>query len=151
MQHNKKHEASMHQTSSISNTIVNLGTRTYRQRLETISGIGLTVSKLKKLNKDLDDLYELLYGKINSITKEEVISITPLLNELLKSVEALNIACPKYTSNSEIGKETEKLSLNCSALKELLSDFQNFRIPSDDDSELMALLSEAAGLMQRIS
>lgn len=141
----------MHQISSISDTIVNLGTRSYRQRLETISGIGLPVNKLRKLNKDLDDLYELLYARINTITKEEVKSIIPLLNELLKSVKALYTTCPRFISQFEIGKENEKLGMNYSALQELYSDLQNFRSSSEDDPELKALLSEAASLMQRIS
>lgn len=141
----------MHQTSSISDRIVSLGTRSYRQRLETLSGMDMTEHKLKKLNKDLDDLYELLYERINSISEAEVRSISPLLYELVKSVKALYAICRKSTSKLAAGKETERLGMNYSALQELYSDLQNFRLPSEEDKELKALLSQAATLMQRIS
>ncbi len=141
----------MHQTSSISDRIVSLGTRSYRQRLETISGIGMTEPKLKKLNNDLDNLYELVYDRINSITSTEAATINPLLNELLKSIKALHTICRKMASKLSIGKETERLGMNYSALQELYSDLQNFRLPSKEDSELKDLLSQAATLMQRIS
>lgn len=138
----------MPQTSSISSRIVNLGTRSYRQRLETLSGIDITDHKLKKLNKDLDDLYEMLYARINSITVPEVKSISQLLNELLKSVKSLYTVCRKSVAKLSIENETERLGLNYSALQELYSDLQNFRIPSKGDAELKALLSQAATLMQ---
>ncbi|MDE5795121.1 MAG: hypothetical protein K2I08_10430 [Muribaculaceae bacterium] len=141
----------IHPTSYISDRIVSLGTRSYRQRLETLSGIGMTENKLKKLNKDLDDLYELLYERINSISELEVRSISPLLSELVKSVKALYAICRKYNTKLAIGKETEKLGMNYSALQELYSDIQNFRLPSEEDKELNKLLSQAATLMQRIS
>lgn len=141
----------MHQTSSISDCIVSLGTRSYRQRLETLSGMVMTEQKLKKLNRDLDDLYELLYERINTISEAEVRSISPLLNELIKSVKALYSVCRKSGSKLTGVKETERLGMNYSALQELYSDMQNFRLPSDEDKELKALLSQAAILMQRIS
>lgn len=141
----------MHQTSSISERIVSLGTRSYRQRLETISGIAMTEQKLKKLNRDLDNLYELLYERINSISETEVRSISPLLNELTKSVKALYSVCRKSSSKLAGVKETERLGMNYSALQELYSDLQNFRLPSEDDKELKALLSKASILMQQIS
>ncbi|MDE6512213.1 MAG: hypothetical protein K2L00_09025 [Muribaculaceae bacterium] len=141
----------MHTTSSISDRIVNLGTRSYRQRLETLSGIGMTEHKLKKLNRDLDDLYDLLYERINSISESEVRSISPLLSELIKSVKALYSICRKPASRIVTDKETERLGMNYSALQELYSDLQNFRLPSENDKELKALLSKAATLMQRIS
>lgn len=141
----------MHQTSSISDRIVSLGTRSYRQRLETLSGMVMTEQKLKKLNRDLDDLYELLYERINTISEAEVRSISPLLNELIKSVKALYSVCRKSGSKLTGVKETERLGMNYSALQELYSDMQNFRLPSEDDKELKALLSQASILMQRIS
>ena len=140
----------MHQTS-ISDRIVNLGTRSYRQRLETLSGIGMTGHKLRKLNQDLDDLYDLLYDRINSISEAEVRSISPLLSELIKSVKALYVICRKPVSGIATDKETERLGMNYSALQELYSDLHNFRLPSDEDKELKDMLSKAATLMQRIS
>lgn len=141
----------MHQISSISDRIVSLGTRSYRQRLEALSGVAMTEHKLKKLNKELDDLYELIYDRINSISEAEVRIISPLLNELTKSVKGLYTVCRKSGLMLATGKETERLGMNYSALQELYSDLQNFRLPSKEDRELKDLLSRAATLMQRIS
>lgn len=141
----------MQHTSSISDRIVSLGIRSYRQRLETLSGVGMTAHKLKKLNKDLDDLYDLLYERINSISEAEVRSISPLLSELVKSVKALYATCRKSVSKLAKDREPERLGMNYSALQELYSDLQNFRLPSEEDKELKALLSQAATLMQQIS
>ena len=139
------------QASSISDRILSLGTRSYRQRLETLSGRNMTDHKLKKLNNDLDKLYELIYERINSITEDEIKSICPLLHELLKTVKSLYSTCRKSASKLPIAKETERLGMNYSAIQELYSDLCNFRIPSIEDSELKSLLSQAAVLMQRIS
>ena len=141
----------MHQISSISDRIVSLGIRSYKQRLETLSGTDMNKHKLKKLNRDLDDLYELLYERINSISETEVRSISPILSELIKSVKALYAICRKSVSNLAKDNETERLGMNYSALQELYSDLQNFRLPSEEDKELKALLTQAATLMQRIS
>lgn len=141
----------MHPISSISDRIVSLGTRSYKQRLETLSGIGINDQKLKKLNRDLDELYELLYERINSISEAEVRSISPILSELIKSVKALYSLCRKYASKLATCNETERLGMNYSALQELYSDLQHFRLPSEEDKKLKALLSKAAILMQRIS
>ncbi|MDE5847747.1 MAG: hypothetical protein K2H71_10390 [Muribaculaceae bacterium] len=111
----------------------------------------MTGHKLRKLNRDLDDLYDLLYDRINSISEAEVRSISPLLSELIKSVKALYVICRKPVSGIATDKETERLGMNYSALQELYSDLQNFRLPSDEDKELKNMLSKAATLMQRIS
>ncbi len=141
----------MYQTASISNRIVSLGTRSYRQRLEAMSGNALTYQKLGRLNKDLDELYELLYSKINNISETEVKSISPLLAELLKAIDDLYALCKKAKFSVQLEEETQRLAMNYSALQEIYGDMQNFRLPSDMDNELKALLSKAASLMKSVS
>ncbi len=141
----------MYQTATISNRIVSLGTRSYRQRLEALSGSALTYQKLGRLNKDLDELYELLYSKFNSISETEVKSISPLLAELLKSVKDLHTLCKKSKLSAQVEEENNRLAMNWSALQEIYEDMQNFRIPSESDIELKAMLSKAASLMKSVS
>lgn len=141
----------MYQTTTISNRIVNLGTRSYRQRLEALSGNALTYQKLERLNNDLDELYEVIYSQFNSISDEDVRNITPLLNELLKTIKALHTICRHSSFSTQTEREVEKLGMNYSALYELNSDLQNYRLSSEHDSELMSLLSQASSLMKTLS
>ncbi len=141
----------MYQTATISNRIVSLGSRSYRQRLEAMSGNVLTCNKLGRLNKDLDDLYELLLAKFNSISADEVKAISPLLEELLKTVKDLHDLGLKMNSSIQIEEELNHLALNYSALQEIFEDMQNFRLPSEFDSELKAMLAKAANLMKSVS
>lgn len=141
----------MYQTSTISDRIVSLGTRSYRQRMEALSGMALTNQKLARLNKDLDDLYELLYGRFNTITEFEVKELSPVLHELLKTVKALYSTYRKTAKRIHIEEEITRLGMNHSALQELYDDMQNYRIPSEEDKKLREMLHQASQLMQRIS
>ena len=118
----------MYQTPTISDRIVSLGTRSYRQHLEVLSGIELTNQKLARLNKDLDDLYEVLYGWFNTITETEVKGLSPLLNELLKTIKSLYSSFRKSAKRIQIEEEISKLGMNYSALHEIYDDMQNYRI-----------------------
>lgn len=141
----------MYQTSTISDRIVRLGTRSYRQHLEALSGIAMTNQKLTRLNKDLDDLYELLYGRFNTITETEVKGLSPLLQELLKTIKGLYSTYRKPAKRLHIEEEISKLGMNYSALQEIYDDMQNYRLPSEEDKELRNMLKQASLLMQRIS
>lgn len=141
----------MNHTSAISDRIVSLGTRSYNQRLETLSGKSVTVQKLRRLNKDLDDLYEILYARFNSISEAEIIELTPVLTELLKSIKALHTSFRKSSSLLKMDNEILKLGMNYSALYEINSDLHNFRMPSNEDKELRELLNKVSVLMHKIS
>ena len=141
----------MYQTPTISDRIVSLGIRSYRQHLETLSGIELTNQKLARLNKDLDDLYEVLYGRFNSITETEVKGLSPLLQELLKTIKALYSSYRKSAKRIRLEEEISRLGRNYSALQEIYDDMLNYRIPSEEDKELRDMLKQASLLMQRIS
>ena len=140
----------MCQTANISNRIVSLGIRTYRQRLESLSGLELTNQKLVRLNKDLDILYELLYEGFNTISEEEVKYLSPMFQELLKSVKALYSSCRKSAKRLNVEDEIARLGMNYSALQEIYDDMQNYRIPSEEDQELRAMLKQVSVVMHRI-
>ena len=141
----------MHQTSTISGRIVGLGIRSYRQRLEALSGMELTNLKLGRLNKDLDNLYELLYERFNTISETEVKNLSPVLLELLKSVKALYSIYRKSAKSLRIEEEITRLGMNYSALQEIYDDMQNYRIPSEEDEELREMLKQVSFLKHRIS
>ncbi|MDE5997168.1 MAG: hypothetical protein K2G77_03045 [Muribaculaceae bacterium] len=141
----------MYQTPTISDRIVSLGIRSYRQHLEALSGIELTNQKLARLNKDLDDLYEVLYEWFNTITEAEVRGLSPLLRELLKTIKALYSNFRKSAKRISIEEEISKLGMNYSALQEIYDDMQNYRIPSEENNELRNMLKQASFLSHRIS
>ncbi|MDE6023605.1 MAG: hypothetical protein K2G13_08910 [Muribaculaceae bacterium] len=141
----------MYQTSSISDRIVNLGIRSYRQRLEALSGVELTNQKLVSLNNDLDDLYEILYGIFNTISAPEVRRLSPVLNELLKTIKALYSTYRKLGKHIQKHEEVTQLGMNYSALQEIYDDMQNYRLPSEEDNELREMLRQASRIMQSVS
>lgn len=93
----------------------------------------MTNQKLVRLNKDLDDLYELLYGRFNTITETEVKGLSPLLQELLKTIKGLYSTYRKPAKRLHIEEEISRLGMNYSALQEIYDDMQNYRLPSEED------------------
>ena len=61
----------MCQTAFISQSIIKLGTRSYRHSLEALAPDEYNVSRLRRLNRDLDAFYELLYCQCNTVTEHD--------------------------------------------------------------------------------
>lgn len=141
----------MLQTSTVQNKIVNLGTRSFRQKLEILSGKEITIKKLARLNKDLEMLYEFLYNTLNTISRKEAIHIESLLQELLNSTNALLAVGSRTASQLGILEEAQRLDHNILALEEIRQDLLNFRTSHTDDEDLSGLLANAASLLQNIS
>ena len=59
----------MCQTERISNTVVRLGRRSYTHRMEVARPNSYGTAQLARLNRELDDLYELIYDDWRSITE----------------------------------------------------------------------------------
>lgn len=89
----------MCQTEVISNTVVRLGRRSYTHRMEVARPNSYGAAQLARLNRKLDDLYELIYEDWR-----------------------------RSTNNDRMRSEVEKLGMNHSALYELNSDIVNFCI-----------------------
>ena len=98
----------MCQTEVISNTVVRLGRRSYTHRMEVARPNSYEAAQFARLNRELDDLYELIYED-----------------------------CRKSTNNDRMRSEVEKLGMNYSALYELNSDIVNFciKMPKNADQE----------------
>ena len=140
----------MCQTALISEKIVNLGTRSYKHRLESLVGIDFTHAKLGRLNRDLDKLYELLYGQFNEISLSDYKLFGSGFQELIKSVKALYNTCKKNAVGLGISNEIELLGRNYAALEELDEDIRNFKASVGPDSEMQGLLSHASRLMDAV-
>lgn len=137
----------MGQTAVISDKIVRLGTRSYRQRIESLSGMGVSRSKLARLNSDLDLLYELLYSQFSSITNEDYKIFGDGLEMLINTVKDLSSTLKKSQIDANAASEISALERNYSALEELKEDIRTFRTGVGVDSELTSLFSTASKLM----
>ena len=118
----------MCQTTLISDNIVRLSTRSYRQRLDAVVRNQYKVSQLARLNRDLDNFYELLYSQWNTVTKDDYAVFGPQLQIMLNTLRELYNTCKKLSDIPNFDKETEKLGMNYSAIFEINSDIKNFRI-----------------------
>lgn len=148
---NYNHRIVMCQTVLISNQIVRLGTRSYKQRLEAVNPDEYRISQLSRLNRDLDDFYELLYSQWNTVTEQDYKIFGPQLQIMLATLKDLFIACKKMKHGANFERETEKLGMNYSAIFEVNSDIVNFRINAPKDSELQNLLQQASNLTSNIN
>lgn len=140
----------MCQTGLISNQIVRLGTRSYKQRMEAKSK-GYSISQLARLNKDLDDLYELLYSQWDSVTENDYKVFGGQLQIMLGTLKELYHVCKNMSQGAIFEKETEKLAMNYSAIYEVHSDIVNFKIKAAQNMELKSLMQQASYITSRIN
>jgi hypothetical protein len=134
----------MCQTTVISDKIVKLGTRSFKQRLELASGTRFTASKLITLNRGLDKLYDFLYSNFNTVTENDYNTFGPQLDILLQTLKELYSTCERTPDSWGLLEETDKLVRNYSALYEINKDFMNFRIENHTDKEMNSILSSAS-------
>lgn len=140
----------MCQTMLISNRIVRLGTRSYRQRLEAAASNTCHVMQLVRLNRDLDDFYELLYDQWDTVTESDYETFGPQLQIMLNTLKELYDTCKKMPSSLRLGKETEKLGMNYSAIYEADSDIRNLKLKAGKDTEMKSLLQKASNATRTI-
>lgn len=140
----------MCQTALISQNIVRQGTRSYRHRLEALVPNGYRVSSLRKLNHDLDSLYEFLYSQCNSVTEADYKVFGEQLNSMLATLKLLWQTCKRMPKASGLGNQAEKLKMNYSALYELNEDIKNYRIKAPKDKEWSLLLSQASLALKKV-
>lgn len=141
----------MCQTAFISQSIVRLGTRSYRHSLEALASNEYHVGQLRRLNRDLDAFYELLYSQCNSITEQDYNVFGKQLTSMLSTLKALYALCRHMSGVCGVNVEAEKLKRNYSALYELNSDIRNFRIKASKDSEWSALLADAGAAVKKVA
>lgn len=140
----------MCQTAFISQSIVRLGTRSYRHSLEALEPGEYHVSQLRRLNRDLDAFYDFLYSQINTVTERDYNVFGKQLVSMLNTLAMLYASCKQMPEEYGIGAEAEKLRMNHSALSELNSDIRNYRVKASKDEEWSGLLSEAGLALQNV-
>lgn len=141
----------MCQTASISQSIVRLGTRSYRHSLEALAPNEYGVSQLRRLNRDLDAFYEFLYSQCNTVTERDYSVFGKQLTSMLNILKSLYISCKQMPKEYGVSAEAERLRRNYSALYELNSDIKNYRIKASKDAEWTALLSDASMAIKKIA
>lgn len=134
----------MCQTAFISQSIVKLGTRSYKHSLEALAPNEYRVGQLRRLNRDLDAFYEYLYSQCNTVTERDYNVFGKQLNSMLSILKSLYTSCKRMPKEYGVSTEAEKLKRNYQALYELNSDIKNYRIKALKDGEWSSLLSDAA-------
>lgn len=140
----------MCQTALISDRIINIGTRTYRNNLESLGNRHVSPRKLCMLNRDLDNLSELLYEQFPTISAKDYDIFGDQLRQLLDTVNDLYVTCKMIPASCEIKKEIEKLGMNHAALSELYSDIYRYRVKTATDPDLKRLLKDASNILSSI-
>lgn len=140
----------MCQTSLISRNIVRISTRSFEQNVEAVSGNVITHNKLRRLNRALDSLYELIYSQFNDINSEDYKVIGPQMCLLLNTLKGL---CNTFKNLRKLGdnlNEVECLGRNYSALYELNSDIKRFRLNREYSPNLTKALENASSVINLI-
>lgn len=141
----------MSPAAQFSTQIIKLGTRSFNQQMEAVSGKQYRVTQLARLNRDLETFYEKLYQLYPTITANEYRLFSTQLKLMLSVLKNLYTECRKLTKKCGFSsKETEKLWVNYSALYEIKSDIENFKLPSSGKTELLSILSDAGASLSKI-
>ena len=141
----------MCQTAFISQSIIKLGTRSYKHSLEALAPNEYRVGQLRRLNRDLDAFYEFLYSQCNTITEQDYRVFGKQLMSMLTILKSLYAACKQMPKDCGVSSEADRLKRNYSALYELNNDIKNYRIKALKDDEWDSLLSEASRAMKSIA
>ena len=139
----------MCQTAVISSTVKRLGRRSYTHRMEVATPGGYSESQLARLNRELDDLYELIYEDWGTITEQDYAVFGGQLELLVKTIKQLYDDCRRSDVCCRMKDELERLGMNYSALHELNSDIVNFRIKAPRNAELQLMMSKASKVLNR--
>lgn len=141
----------MCQTAFISQSIVKLGTRSYKHSLEALAPNEYRVGQLRRLNRDLDAFYEFLYSQCNTVTEKDYQVFGKQLTSMLGILKSLYTSCKQMPKEYGVSTEAEKLKRNYSALYELNGDIKNYRIKASKDAEWSALLSDASMAIKKVA
>lgn len=134
----------------ISKNIASISTRSLERNLEAASGASVSTSKMARLNRSMNSLYELLYAEFNDINKADYCVIGPQLNILLKTVKDLYTTFEHTASRTFLKKEIDELKGNYSALYEINDDIIRYRLNASSDKKLSAALKEASSLIDKL-
>lgn len=137
----------MCQTTLISNSISRLSTRSYKQRMDVITPDLYRVSQLARLNRDLEQFYDMLYDQWRTVTEDDYNSFGRQLCLMLETIKGLCRELKKITKDKRFAEETERLKMNYSSLYELNSDIVNFAIKLPQNARFNEVISEASRIL----
>lgn len=140
----------MCQTETITQNVVRLSKRSYSHRLEIAMPNAYHVSQLARLNRELDQLYEMIYDDWRSISEEDYKVFGAQLSILLQTIKQLYITCKEQPREMGLEEEAKKLGMNYSALFELNSDIVNFCINMPKNQEMKQLMERLTQVDNRI-
>lgn len=141
----------MCETALISKTLVCMGRRTYIHRMEVATPNTYRVGQLARLNRDLNNLYEMLYEQWRSVTAEDYKIFGGQFQVLLDTIKSLYDSCRKLPREMGMKEEVRKLGMNYSALYELDSDIVNFALKSFKSEKMKAALLHLATVDKKIA
>ncbi len=139
----------MCQTRLISDNIVRISTRSYKQRLEAVAPNHFHVSRLSRLNKDLDNFYELLYSQWQTVTEADYKVFGMQLTIMLDTLKELYQTFKKLPEELGLYAEVERLGMNYAAIREVKNDIVNFRIKLPKDAEMRSLMKSASAAVAK--
>lgn len=139
----------MCQTELISKNVVKLSKRSFSHRLEAVVPNEYRESQLARLNRELDDLYDLIYDDWRTITEEDYRIFGVQFTILLQTLKQLYDTCRKMPEEMGLKEETRKLGLVYSALYELNSDIVNFCIKLPKNQEMKRLMDRLTEVDQK--
>lgn len=140
----------MCQRAWISKNIRSISVRSFERNLEATSGMEVSALKLARLNKSIDSLYELLYSEFNDISSEDYKIIGPQLVFLLQTVKNLYLFYKRTPPPNAVKCQIDNLWNNYSALYELKSDLERFRLNENPNPRLNNALKKASSLIDRL-
>lgn len=141
----------MCETALISKYLVRIGRRTYSHRMEVATPNAYRVERLARLNRELDNLYELLYAQWRSVTAEDYKVFGGQFQVLLDTIKSLYDSCRKLPSEMGLKNEIRKLGMNYSALYEVNSDIMNFTLKSFKSEKVRAALLHLASVDEKLA
>lgn len=141
----------MCETAQISKKMVCIGRRTFLHRMEVATPNTYRVGQLARLNKDLDNLYELLYAQWRSVTAEDYKLFGGQFQVLLDTIKSLYDSCRKLPREMGLKDETCRLGMNYSALYEINSDIVNFALKSFKNDKITAALLNLATVDKKMA
>lgn len=139
----------MCQTAVISSTVKRLGRRSYTHRMEVATPGGYNAMQLSRLNRELDNLYELIYEDWNTITEQDYAVFGGQLSLLVSTLKQLYDDCRRSAMRRTMHDEVARLGMNYSALHELNNDIVSYRIKAPRNAELQQVMSEASKVLNR--
>ena len=126
----------------ITQKVIRLSRRSYNHRIDVVSPNGYHNGQLARLNRELNNLYDIIYDEWTSITENDYKMFGGQLTLLIITIKQLYETCKKLPKGMGLKEETIKLGTNYAALYELNSDIVNFRIKLPKNKDMKDVLNK---------